>query len=76
MRNLRAYKLIEIGIKILKKNPGSGVWQRTIVDMTVRLDSTEKQTEQRPGEKHFKQKDQQGQGRVGTGGMNLNKQKE
>lgn len=41
-----------------------------------RLDFTEKQTEQRPGEEHFKQKDQQGQRRVGAGGMNLNRQKE
>lgn len=44
--------------------------------MTVRLDFTEKQTEQRPGEKQFKQKDQQGQGTVVAGGVNVNKQEE
>ena len=49
------YMLEEIDIKI--KSPGGGVWQSTVVNMIVRLGAAEKQTEQRPGEKHLKQKD-------------------
>lgn len=64
MRNLRVYKLVEIGIKI-KKNPGSGIWQRTIVDMTVRLGFTEKQTEQRPGESISNRRTSKGKGELG-----------